>query len=153
MKLLLSTLVAGALLASMFSAAAAPRGARAASAQDPVVQAPLEARVAALEGALGAEKARHDETRALLEATLAYLDRQAKGADSMLATLDASEQAGFTSGINFNSREILLRGFRDFWGGVRSDVPRSKPARKPAPAPVKDKAPATPPPAEKPPLR
>ncbi len=148
MKILLSLAFVAALLASAFSAGVAPRTA---SAQDPAVQQALEARVAALETALTQEKARHQETRALLEQTVGYLERQAKGAEAVLAVLDASEEAGFTSGINFESRVILLGGLREFWTGVRTAVPQSKP---PPPAPKeppgKEKTPAA---TEKPPAR
>jgi hypothetical protein len=99
----------------------------------------LEQRVAALESELMAEKKRHDETRALLEQTLAYLEKQAKGSEAMLGVLDASEQQGFTAGENFRSRETLLLGFRVYWGELQSGLPKV-----PAPPAAAPAAPARP---------
>ncbi len=103
----------------------------------------LESRVAALEEVLAAERKRHDETRALLEQTLAYLDAQAKNAQTLLGVLDESQQLGFTAGINFQSREVLLGGLRAYW----TEKPKGLPAVRPTtPAPAPRGAPATVPP-------
>jgi hypothetical protein len=40
------------------------------------------------------------------------MDAQQKAAASLLTSLDAAEEAGFTSGINPRSREILLQAWR-----------------------------------------
>src|SRR5688572_20585954 len=53
------------------------------------------------------------ETKAVLAKTLRYLDAQAKSAALMAETLDESEKAGFTFGINPDSRHILLTGWRE----------------------------------------
>jgi hypothetical protein len=97
----------------------------------------LEERVAALETALETERAAHADTRALLELTLDYLDAQAKGAGALMLTLDAAEQAGFTAGINFRSREILLEGWRAYWGGQQQGLPERKPKPKPVAPPAR----------------
>ncbi len=107
--------------------ALAPVGAQR-SAQD----SGLDARVAALEVALASEQKAHAETRALLDQTVAYLEEQSKSAQSMLGVLDAAEAAGFTAGINFHSRELLLAGWREAYATAQKDVPSAK------------KAPATP---------
>jgi hypothetical protein len=109
--------------------ALAPLGAQR-SAQD----SGLDSRVAALEDALAKEQKAHAETRALLEETVTYLQEQAKSAQGMLEVLDAAEAAGFTAGINFRSREILLAGWREAYGTAQTDVPEAK---KPAPAPAR----------------
>jgi hypothetical protein len=94
----------------------------------------LEARVAALESELAAEKKKHEETRALLEQALAYLEKQAKAAGSLLGTLDQSEQEGFTVGENWRSRQTLLTGFRAYWSEQQSGIPKptAAPQQKPA---------------------
>lgn len=112
-------------------------GLRAPGAAAPRSQDALEARVAALEGELAAMKKQDDETRALLEQTIGYLDAQASGAKALLGVLDRSEAAGFTKGINFESREMLLAGFRAYWAGAEKGVPKL-----PAPPKPEPKAPA-----------
>jgi len=84
----------------------------------------LEERVAALETELAAERKKNEETRALLEQSIAYLDVQAQSAKTMLTTLDDVEREGFTPGINFRSREILLAGMRAVWGSTQQGVPK-----------------------------
>lgn len=104
------------------------------AAQQPGVQAQgLEARVAALEMALAAEKQRNDETRAQLEQTLAYLDKQAKAAQTLLGVLDESEAQGFAMGENWHSRETLLAGLRAYWRGAEGGLPKPAAPAKPAP--------------------
>src|SRR5207237_1637432 len=63
------------------------------------------------------------ETKALLAQTLKYLDEQSKSAAAMAATLDQAEAAGFTAGINFESRKILVKGWRDELAAMQTDVP------------------------------
>ena len=116
-------------------------------AQDPAKEdagAPdLGKRVETLEKELAATRLELTETRALLDNTVGYLQAQAAGSKKLLETLDASEQAGFTAGINPHSREVLLGGFREWWGAktvgvpVRKVVPepeeKAKPGRRPRP--------------------
>ena len=99
----------------------------------------IEARVAQLEEELAAEKNRSQETRALLEQTVAYLNNQATGAQTLLGVLDQSEQLGFTAGINFQSREALLAGLRAYWGEKQKGLPKL-----PEPPAAKGKAAAAP---------
>ena len=99
----------------------------------------LEARVAALEGELAAEKKRHDETRALLEQTLTYLEKQTRATQALLGVLDESEQQGFAVGENWRSRQTLLAGLRAYWNEQQAGVPRL-----PAPPPAKLIAPTRP---------
>lgn len=89
--------------------------------------ADLEARVATLESQLAAEKKRHDETRMLLDQSIAYLDKQAKAAQALLGVLDESENQGFAVGENWASRATLLAGFRAYWGGQQTGLPKLPP--------------------------
>lgn len=91
-------------------------------------QEALDGRVAALEVALAKEQKAHAETRALLDQTIEYVRAQAQTAEKMMGVLDAAEAAGFTAGINFHSRELLLGGFRDVWSSAQKDVPGGKQA-------------------------
>jgi len=110
---------------------------RAASASSTCVQDQgLEGRVAALETELAAERKKNEETRALLEQTISYLDVQAQSAKTMLTTLDDVEREGFTPGINFRSREILLSGLRAVWGSTQQGVPKLPGAAKGKNAPA-----------------
>lgn len=96
-------------------------------------QATLEERVQALEAQLAqqgsAEQAMAEdveELKQLAEATVAYLEAQAKAASKMEATLAKSEDEGFTYGINPRSREILLDGWRDTLATMQTDLPGAK---------------------------
>ncbi len=84
-----------------------------------------EKRLALLEAQLREEQARHEETRQRLEETIRYLNDQADRASTVMVELDRSEAEGFTAGINFRSREILLGGFRGYWGEARSGLPQA----------------------------
>ena len=89
----------------------------------------LEARVAALEQELGTLQEENAQLLARLDKTQAYLQAQANAAAKMLETLDQSEAEGFTKGINYQSRETLLAGFRAFWKGVGTGVPKATAAK------------------------
>lgn len=97
----------------------------------------LEARVSALELELQLQKTRNDEGRLLLEQTQAYLEKQSKAAQALLATLDVVEQQGFAFGENWRSRETLLAGMRAYWGDALTGLPKL-----PAPVPPKPTVPA-----------
>ena len=77
------------------------------------------------------------ETKATLAKVVRYLDAQAAGAAALHEALAASEAAGFTAGINPNSREILLAGWREQLSTQQKDVPAlpatplSEPPKKP----------------------
>jgi len=85
----------------------------------------LEARVHQLEGQLAATSDRLDEV-------IGYLRKQADGGRAVLGRLDESERLGFTAGINYASREVLLAAWRDYHGGQQKGLP--KPARPAEPA-------------------
>ena len=95
----------------------------------------LEARVVALEKELAARNQQNDETRVLLEQTLAYLDKQAKAAEAQLVVLDEAEKQGFAVGENWKSRETLLAGMRAQLKGQLGapKLPPPPPAPRPAP--------------------
>ena len=54
---------------------------------------------------------------------LAYLAKQSQAATALLAQIDSCESLGFTAGINPQSREVLLAGFRAYYGEAQRDVP------------------------------
>jgi hypothetical protein len=98
--------------------------------QSPAPQDPAETRIDKLEQDLAAAKLRMEamstefaETKTLMAAAAKYADAQAKAASSMAAVLDEAERAGFTYGINADSRHILLRGWRDQLAVAQKDVP------------------------------
>lgn len=109
--------------------------------QNPPAQDPAVGRVEKLDQdlaatrlrieALAARVAEHDKK---LEAIVKYLDAQAKSAAAMAAVLDQSETAGFTYGINPNSRHILLRGWREQLAAVQEGAPIPEPPPPPPPA-------------------
>lgn len=99
-------------------------------------KASLESRVQALETQLAEQKAVNQtvasdlrEVRELAEATVAYLDAQAKAAQDMQGTLDQSEELGFTYGINPRSREVLLAGWREVLATMQADLPKRSGAK------------------------
>ncbi len=59
----------------------------------------------------GLKEALTQNTQSLDQLTR-WVEAQAKGAAAMASTLDAAEAQGFTAGINFESRETLLAGWR-----------------------------------------
>ena len=116
--------------------------------QNPPAQATPEKRIEKLEGELAATR-QHVEALAAeltaangrLTAVVKYLDAQSKGAAGMSSTLDASEKAGFTYGINPDSRLILLEGWREQLAGIQKGLPAVPPAPvPPAPIPAKSGA-------------
>jgi hypothetical protein len=80
-------------------------------------------------------------SRKTLEEAQKYIDAQAKAAKSMAETLDESEKAGFTYGINPGSRELLLAGWRSqlevLQEGVPAPLPEPKGAKDAKPPEVK----------------
>jgi uncharacterized protein YlxW (UPF0749 family) len=63
------------------------------------------------------------DTKASVAKITQYLEAQARSAAAMATALDESEQAGFTAGINPNSRTILLNGWRVQLTTLQTDVP------------------------------
>jgi septal ring factor EnvC (AmiA/AmiB activator) len=127
MKLQLTfAIVAFALLATSLAFNAA------AQAQDP-----LQQRLDAMQKDILDSRTRVEQlveelkgTRTTLEETQRYIDAQAKSAKSMAEVLDESEKAGFTFGINANSREVLLAGWREQLGALQQGVPAPLPQPK-----------------------
>jgi len=140
MKLQLSfAVVASALLASSltFNAVARP--------QDPVQQ-----RLDAMQKDILDSRARVEQlveewkaAHKTLDEAQKYIDAQAKWAKSMSNVLDESEKAGFTFGINPESREMLLKGWREELDTLQQGVPA------PLPLPEDTKKPEEKKPAEK----
>jgi hypothetical protein len=79
-------------------------------------------------GADAALEARFGALEARLAQTEAYLQAQAKAAEALSAKLKEAEEAGFTSGINFRSREILVGAWRAQIKATTSGVPGAKTA-------------------------
>jgi hypothetical protein len=103
----------------------------------PTAAPDLEARVEALEKEVQAARAdladaskQLAEEKKRTEEIVAYLAKQAEGAKAMAQCLDASEKAGFTYGINPDSRVQLLAGWKAQLEAVQTDVPAAKKADK-----------------------
>jgi uncharacterized protein YlxW (UPF0749 family) len=91
--------------------------------------ADLATRVQALEKKLDAQAKELAEARTLAEKTARYAAEQSRAAAAMATVLDESEKAGFTYGINPESRIGLLRGWREALAAAQRDVPSvSEPA-------------------------
>jgi len=106
----------------------------------PAGQDPAAVRLEKLEADLAAAKLRIEalstevaDTKKKMAATVKYVGQQADAAAAMVEVLAQSEQAGFTFGINPDSRHILLRGWRDQLAAAQQEVPELD---APAPAPV-----------------
>jgi len=93
----------------------------------------LAKNVAALERVVEAQQKDAADAKLLAEKGAKYAAEQAKAASAMLATLDASEKAGFTFGINPESRVLLLTGWRAALDAAQRDVPVLPP---PVPVPT-----------------
>jgi hypothetical protein len=83
----------------------------------------VEAQVADMRKIVEAQYKDLADTKLLAEKSAKYADTQAKAAATMLQTLDASEKAGFTFGINPDSRIVLLSGWRDALNAAQRDLP------------------------------
>lgn len=108
----------------------------------PPAQDPLPTRVEKLEKDLAASRLRVEaltaevaEMKKLVSSTVEYLQSQSKNAAEMAAVLDESEKAGFTYGINPDSRHVLLRGWREQLAGAQKDVPQVEAPPEPPPPP------------------
>lgn len=84
------------------------------------------AQVEALRAELDEVKRELEETRALVDDTVTYLQSHAKSSAQMVSVLSASEDAGFTFGINPESRELLLDGWRKQLDAAQKHVPGGK---------------------------
>jgi hypothetical protein len=125
MKQHLTSLALGALLVLSLGAAA----------QESRQASTLEERVQTLEAQLEATR---EELRGLAQAAATeaaaldevhdYLAAVGRSAEAMAKTLDRAEQQGFVAGINYPSRETLLRGWREQLSTLGQGVPGGKPA-------------------------
>lgn len=84
----------------------------------------LEARVAALESELNASAARTVELTERADRLESFVQEISKSSEALAATLTASEEAGFTAGINPRSRELLLEGWRAHLATLRAGLPK-----------------------------
>ena len=130
--ILASVLLASALA---FNASARP--------QDPVQQ-----RLDAMQKDILDSRARVEQAveelkgaRKTLDEAQKYIDAQSKAAKAMVEVLDAAEKAGFTFGINPESREILLKGWREELDTLQQGVPTALPAAKDSKDPKDTKKP------------
>lgn len=96
-------------------------------AQSPPEADPLEPRVQALEAQVAALSKDLAVQAARVEQTSGYLAAEKHRAAALLKTLDLSEQEGFTAGINYRSREVLLAGLRSWARGQGLDLTGAKP--------------------------
>jgi hypothetical protein len=62
---------------------------------------------------------------------VAYVNAQAQAAAALQLSLAESEEKGFTYGINPESREVMLAGFRQFLSTLQTDVPGTPPQAPP----------------------
>ncbi len=98
-------------------------------AQDPPEEGTEERlveRVEVLEGELATLKEEAAAQKALTEEALRYLAGAKQRSEALLKVFDESEKAGFTAGINFTSREILLAGLRAYVRDEAANLPASK---------------------------
>jgi hypothetical protein len=102
-------------------------------AQDPPPDESLTQRVAALEEEVAALRKEVDAGKALAEETTRYLAGAKQRSDALLGTFDEAEKLGFTAGINFTSREVLLAGLRAYVRDEAAGLPGAKKAE-PKPA-------------------
>ena len=98
--------------------------------QDPAPKDPRDHKIELLEKDIASNRERIEalasqlaDTKALLAKSVEYIGREAKSAKALAATLDESEQAGFTFGINPDSRHILLSGWREHLSELQKNVP------------------------------
>ncbi|MBL8863294.1 MAG: hypothetical protein JNK02_14960 [Planctomycetes bacterium] len=124
----MSTTPALSCLATLALACATFESREAAQAQ--AQSADLAAEVLALKQSVEAQAKDVAEAKQLAEKSARYAAEQAKAAAALAAVLDESEKAGFTYGINPESRVVLLRGWRDALAAAQREVP-------PVPEPTK----------------
>src|SRR5262245_57798172 len=103
-------------------------------AQDPPqesTESKLTKRIEVLEREVATMKKEVEASKTLVEETTRYLAGAKERSDALLQTFDESEKLGFTAGINFDSRKVLLAGLRAYVRGEAEGLPGAK---KPAPA-------------------
>ena len=82
----------------------------------------LSAKVDAADQRVAQMSIEHQALRSDLDAVVSFLEGSSKRAEELLGALQRSEDLGFTSGINFESREELLAGFREYLNNSRTAV-------------------------------
>lgn len=93
-----------------------------ASVQDPAPQVDaLQAEVEALRSSLEVERGRVDQIEA-------YLQAQAKSMTAYERAVDAAVEKGYTAGINFESRQVLVEAWRKQVEAANHAVPGAKAA-------------------------
>jgi hypothetical protein len=118
--------------------------------QNPPAPDPAMSRLDKLEKDLAAARLRIEalstevvDAKKQFAGAMHYLEEQGKSAAAMESVLDQAEKAGFTYGVNPDSRHILLRGWREQLAAAQKDVPVA-PVAPPPPAPAPTKAPPAP---------
>ena len=96
----------------------------------------LARRVEVLEGEVLVLKKEVQAQHALAEETNRYLTGAKERSDALLKVLDEAVAKGFIAGINFESREILVAGWRAYLNGEAEGLPAPKKAE-PAKGPGK----------------
>jgi len=120
-SLLAVCLTASALLLISLAPRGDAHGARAAGPQEE----DLQKRVALLEEQVAELMKANEEKDKGIDEVLKFLDAQAASCKTFAAVLDQSEALGFTQGINFESREVMLAGWRAHLA-VMEKVPDAK---------------------------
>ena len=87
----------------------------------------LEQRVGALEAALAEQQQINKDLHTRLEQTITYLDKMANSGGVLIGQLDQVEEMGFTAGINYQSRELMLDAMRAHWGTGLEGLPAVAP--------------------------
>ena len=118
MKKTFSLVLAGALLVSGLT------GSRVRAHQDQNPRSELEQRMIELEQVVAEFAARNEALDERLEQVIVYLDKRAKNCRVLLQEIDESQRLGFTAGINFNSREVLVAAWRSYYGDQQKGLPR-----------------------------
>ena len=85
--------------------------------------ATLGATVAVQEDQNQALRGQVEELQSRVDGIETYLQSQAKAHGELAKSLQASKEAGFTAGINPNSREVLLKGLGDVATAAQAKVP------------------------------
>jgi uncharacterized coiled-coil protein SlyX len=92
-------------------------------ARGPQDESTLDKRVAALEAAVAEQKQINQDLHVRLEQTIVYLDKLQKSGQALQVDLIEVEDLGFTAGINYQSRELMLAAFRDYLGAQQDGLP------------------------------
>lgn len=125
--------ITGALVAVSFATPGQPSGGE--QAGDPQKDARAQ-EIEALRQKNDALALELADTQHALENVIQYLNAQSESAQAMEAVLDDAEKKGFTAGINYESREALLKGWREQCAVLQKDVPTLKVAKKEAAKPA-----------------